>query len=90
MEEAGGLVVCRLAGDHTGWAGDSNRGLDCLTKKKNFYNPATGKRSLTSWNHRLIYVKYESKPKSYLQKGFLIPIFAWDIITSLVHVYPHS
>lgn len=52
MEEAGGLVVCRLAGDHTGRAGDSNRGLDCLTKKMNFYNPATGKRSLTSWNHR--------------------------------------
>ena len=35
-EEAGGLVVCRLAGDHTGWAGDSNRGLDCLTKKRIF------------------------------------------------------
>nr|DAM74700.1 MAG TPA: hypothetical protein [Caudoviricetes sp.] len=34
MEEAGGLVVCRLAGDHTGRACDSNRGLDCLTKKK--------------------------------------------------------
>lgn len=24
VEEAGGLVVCRLAGDHTGRAGDSN------------------------------------------------------------------
>ena len=34
MEEAGGLVVCRPAGYHTGRAGDSNRGLDCLTKKK--------------------------------------------------------
>nr|DAQ57555.1 MAG TPA: hypothetical protein [Caudoviricetes sp.] len=31
--------------------------MDCLTKKMNFYNPATGKRSLTSWNHRLIYRK---------------------------------
>lgn len=29
----GGLVVCRLAGYHTGRAGDSNRGLDCLMKK---------------------------------------------------------
>jgi hypothetical protein len=30
------LVVCRLAGNHTGRAGDSNRGLDCLTKKNEF------------------------------------------------------
>ena len=36
VEEAGGLVVCRLAGYHTGRAGDSNRGLDCLTKKNEF------------------------------------------------------
>ena len=28
-----------------------------VIQKKNFYNPATGKRSLTSWNHRLIYRK---------------------------------
>lgn len=37
VEEAGGLVVCRLAGDHTGRAGDSNRGLDCLENTGNKY-----------------------------------------------------
>jgi len=44
-------------------------------KKMNFYNPATGKRSLTSWNHRFN-VKYWAKKKFYLQKEIFIIMFA--------------
>lgn len=53
VEEAGGLVVCRLAGDHTGRAGDSNRGLDCLTKKmKNGYEILHDERTHKELNGR--------------------------------------
>ena len=45
----------------------------------NFYNPATGKRSLTSWNHRFN-VKYTVKIESFLLLNNLCCIFVLQIL----------
>lgn len=48
----------------------------------NFYNPATGKRSLTSWNHRFN-VKYTVKIESFLLLNNLCCIFVLQILFGL-------
>lgn len=49
----------------------------------NFYNPATGKRSLTSWNHRFN-VKYTVKIESFLLLNNLCCIFVLQILFGLL------